>query len=197
MALAPIPAPREHDAVHYKYVIVGGGVAAASAIEGIRAHDPDGLILLVSRENHPPYHRPPLSKDLWFGKQTKEQLPVHEPAFYREQRVDLLLRREVVELDCDQHSIWDDRGVAFAYERLLLATGGKPRLLDVQGADNEGVHYFRSLEDYLLLEDRLKNLQHALVLGGGFISIELAAALRHVGKEVTFVYPHDYPLQRV
>src|SRR5437773_2863029 len=110
--------------MRYKYVIVGGGLTGASAIEGIRAHDPDGAILMLSRENHPPYHRPPLSKDLWFGKKTKDQLPVHAEEFYREQRVELLLRREVVELDPERHAIWDDRGVSFEYERLLLATGG-------------------------------------------------------------------------
>ncbi len=180
----------------HPYVLIGGGVAAASAIEGIREQDPDGGILLLSRENHPPYHRPPLSKDLWFGKQTKDDLAVHPDQFYRDQRVEVSLRREVVELDPEGRRVWDDRGIAVEYERLLLATGGKPRLLDVPGADHEQVHYFRSLEDYLMLESRLDRLQHVLVLGGGFLALELAAALRHAGKEVTLVYPHEYPLQR-
>src|SRR5687767_14748471 len=109
--------------MHYHYVIVGGGLAGASAIEGIRAHDPEGSILLLSRENYPPYHRPPLSKDLWFGKSTKDKLPVHEDAFYRDHHVELALRREIVELDADNHTIWDERGVACEYEKLLLATG--------------------------------------------------------------------------
>ena len=183
--------------MHSKYIIVGGGLTGASAIEGIRAHDADGAILMLSRENHPPYHRPPLSKDLWFGKKTKDDLPVHDSAFYHDHKVDLQLRREVVELDPERHTVWDDRGIAYEYDRLLLATGCKPRLLGVPGADIEGVRYFRSLEDYLLLESRLKTLQHALVYGGGFVSIELAAALKHAGKEVTFVYPHEYPLQRL
>lgn len=181
----------------HPYVIVGGGLAAASAIEGIREQDSDGGILLVSRENHPPYHRPPLSKDLWFGKQTKDDLPVHPPEFYREQRVEVSLRREVIELDLESRRIWDDRGVAVEYEKLLIATGGRPRVLGVPGAEHEEVHYYRSLEDYLTLEARLDRLQHALVLGGGFLAMELAAALRHSGKEVTLVYPHEYPLQRI
>jgi NADPH-dependent 2,4-dienoyl-CoA reductase/sulfur reductase-like enzyme len=183
--------------MQYQHVIVGGGLAAALAVEGIRAHDADGTVLLISRENHPPYHRPPLSKDLWFGKTTKDKLPVHDPAFYKEHGVELALRREVVELDPESHTIWDDRGVAHQYGRLLLATGGRPRRLDVEGSDLEGIHYFRSLEDYLFLEGSLNRVQHVVVLGGGFIAIELAAALRHSGREVTFVYPHDYPLARV
>src|SRR5712692_939517 len=110
--------------MRHKYVIVGGGLAGASAIEGIRAHDRDGAILLLSRENHPPYHRPPLSKDLWFGKKTKDQLAVHDASFYRDHGVELSLRREVVELDPERSTVWDDRGVACEYERLLIATGG-------------------------------------------------------------------------
>ncbi len=183
--------------MQHQYVIVGGGLAAASAVEGIRAHDADGTVLVISRENHPPYHRPPLSKGLWFGKTTKDKLPVHEPAFYKEHGVELSLRREVVELDPENHTVWDDRGVAHQYGRLLLATGGRPRRLEVEGSDLEGIHYFRSLEDYLFLEGSLGRVQHAVVLGGGFIAIELAAALLHAGREVTFVYPHDYPLARV
>ncbi len=179
------------------YVIVGGGVAAASAIEGIREQDPDRGIVLLSRENHPPYQRPPLSKDLWFGKKTKDDLAVHPDEFYRDQRVEVSLRREVVEHDPEGRRVWDDRGVAVEYERLLLATGGRPRLLGVPGAECEEVHYFRSLEDYLMLEARLDRLQHALVVGGGFLALELAAALRHAGKEVSLVFPHEYPLQRV
>ena len=183
--------------MHYHYIVVGGGLAGASAIEGIRSRDPEGSILLVSRENYPPYHRPPLSKDLWFGKSTLDKLPVHDEAFYRENKVEVALRREVIELDADHHTIYDERGTASEYQKLVLATGGKPRLLGVEGGHIEGVRYFRTLEDYLAIQQRLERLQHVLVVGGGFIGIELAAALRHVGKEVTYVYPHQYPLINV
>src|SRR5213594_2282902 len=118
-----------------KYVIVGGGLAAASAIEGIRSRDTEGSILLLTRENHSPYHRPPLSKDLWFGKSTRDKLPVHPESFYREQKVELLTRREAVEVDPRQHAVWDDRGTKFTYGKLLLATGGRPRALNVEGGD--------------------------------------------------------------
>src|SRR6266568_1118596 len=166
----------------HKYVIVGGGLAAASAIEGIRSRDTEGSILLLTRENHSPYHRPPLSKDLWFGKSTADKLPAHEPAFYSENRVELLLRREVVELDPEKHSVWDERGVEYSYERLLLATGGRPRRLNIPGADLEGVRYFRDLEDYMFFAGHQDRYQHVLVLGAGFIGMEMAAALTHAGS---------------
>jgi NADPH-dependent 2,4-dienoyl-CoA reductase/sulfur reductase-like enzyme len=183
--------------MRYDYVIVGGGVTGASAIEGIRAHDPKGRILLVSSENHRPYHRPPLSKDLWWGKSTKDKLPVHDESFYREQEVELSLRREIVELDPQSRRLWDDHGTIVEYEKLLIATGGVPKRLNVEGGDVEGVHYFRYLEDLLLLEQRLQHLQHVLVVGAGFIGLELAAAMRHIGKDVTLLYPHEYPLRHV
>ncbi|MBI3539568.1 MAG: FAD-dependent oxidoreductase [Candidatus Eisenbacteria bacterium] len=183
--------------MRHPYVIVGGGHAGAAAIEGIRAHDASGGILMFSRENHPPYDRPALSKGLWFGKTTKDQLPIHDEAFYRERGVQLELRREVVEIDTVNRRIWDDRGATHDYEKLLLATGGRPRRLDVEGADSENVRYYRSLEDYLYFETMASRVQHVLVIGSGFIGMEMAAALRHAGLEVTLLFPDEYPLRRV
>jgi len=181
----------------YQYVIVGGGHAGAAAIAGIRAHDKTGSILLISRENFPPYLRPPLSKGLWSGKTKRDELSIHDQAFYREHHVDLVLRREAVELDPDHRRLWDDHGATYDYGKLLLATGLRPRRLEVEGGDSEGVHYYRTLEDYLYLADYLPRFQHALVLGSGFIGMEMAAALITAGKEVTLLYPGEYPLQRV
>lgn len=181
--------------MRYDYLIVGGGAAAAAAVEGIRSRDPKGSVLVLSRDNHPPYQRPPLTKGLWFGKSSLDELPIHPESYYREQNVELMLRREVVELEVPQRRVWDDRGATFEYGELLLATGGHPRLMDVPGSGIEGVHYYRYLEDYLFL--RHHRFEHALVVGGGFIGAELAAALRQAGKEVTLMFPEEYPLRRV
>jgi NADPH-dependent 2,4-dienoyl-CoA reductase/sulfur reductase-like enzyme len=183
--------------MNYQYVIVGGGHAGAAAVAGIRAHDPTGSILLLSRENYPPYQRPPLSKGLWSGKTKRDQLPIYDEAFYRDHKVELALRTEAVELDPDHRRIWDDRGKTYDYGKLLLATGLRPRRLEVEGGDSEGVHYYRTLEDYMYLADYLPRFQHALLLGSGFIGMEMAAALITAGKEVTLLYPGEYPLQRV
>lgn len=181
----------------YRYVIVGGGLAAANAAAGIRERDTEGTILLVSRENHAPYHRPPLSKGLWTGKQKLDGIAVQPDTWYAEHHVELSLRREIVELDPEACQLWDDRGATVGYEKLLIATGGRPRPLDVPGGNAEGVHYYRSLEDYLLLEQRVGRIEHALLIGGGFIGLELAAAIRGKDREVTIVYPEEYPLRRV
>jgi NADPH-dependent 2,4-dienoyl-CoA reductase/sulfur reductase-like enzyme len=183
--------------MRYDYLIVGGGLSAASAVEGIRAHDPNGTIAVISRENFPPYHRPPLSKGLWFGKDTMETLSVQPEAWYREQNAKLILRREAVELDTDLRRVWDDHGNIHEYGKLLLATGGEPRRLSIEGAELEGIHYFRHLEDYLALKTSVERVRHALVVGGGFIGMEIAAALRHSGLDVTLLYPEEYPLRRV
>jgi NADPH-dependent 2,4-dienoyl-CoA reductase/sulfur reductase-like enzyme len=183
--------------MRYPYVIVGGGVAGASAVEGIRAHDHEGAILLVSQENHPPYRRPPLSKDLWFGKATKDQIGIRDESWWREQNVEMRLRREIVELDAVGHAIWDDRGEKVEYGKLLLATGGRPRLLDAPGASIEGVHYFRYLEDFLWFEHNLERYERVLVVGAGFIGLELAAAIHSRGPRVNVIYTDEYPLRRV
>ncbi len=183
--------------MHHRYVIVGGGVAGASAVEGIRAHDPEGGILLLSRENHAPYRRPLLSRDLWFRADALADLSYFGDAYYREKNVTVLLRRDLVELSPERRTLWDDRGTAYTYEKLLLATGVRPRMLDVRGAEHSELHYFRSLEDYLALARRLHQVQHVLVIGEDFLALELAAAIRHHGREVTLVTAHDYPMQRM
>jgi NADPH-dependent 2,4-dienoyl-CoA reductase/sulfur reductase-like enzyme len=180
-----------------RYCIVGGGIAAASAIEGIRSRDPDGAILVLTRENHRPYQRPMLTKELWREDASLERLPVHPDEWYVQQKVDLRLRHEVIEVDAESRRLWDELGEVIEYEDLLIATGCRPRRLKAIGAETSSVRYFRDLEDYLDLERRLDNLQHLTLVGGGFISVEMAATLVARGKEVTLVLAEEYPLHRL
>jgi NADPH-dependent 2,4-dienoyl-CoA reductase/sulfur reductase-like enzyme len=167
----------------YRYLIVGGGLTGDAACTGIRSIDADGSIGLIGDEPDPPYARPPLSKGLWLGKE--------EGSIWRgteERGVDLLLGREAVALDLDARTVTDDRGEAHAYERLLLATGGRPR--EIPGAP-DGVVYYRTLADYRALRAAAGEGARVVVVGGGFIGSELAAALSANGCAVTMVFPED------
>ncbi|HJQ49446.1 MAG TPA: FAD-dependent oxidoreductase [Gaiellaceae bacterium] len=164
-----------------RYLIVGGGLTADSACRGIRKFDPNGRILIVGEEPHLPYLRPPLSKALWKGGE--------ESAIWRgtaKLGVDLRLGRRIVALDLDAHSTTDDRGESYGYEKLLLATGGRPRRLPFGGED---VVYFRTLDDYRRLRALADGGARFCVIGGGFIGSELAAALALNGCPVTMVFP--------
>lgn len=156
-------------------------MTADAACKGIREHDADGSIGLVGAESHPPYKRPPLSKALWKGK--PESSIWHSTA---ELQVDLVLGRRVVELDLDARRATDDTGEEYAYERLLLATGGRPRRLP---AGDGNVIYFRTLDDYRRLRELAEAGGHVVVVGGGFIGSEIAAALTLNGCAVTMVFP--------
>jgi 3-phenylpropionate/trans-cinnamate dioxygenase ferredoxin reductase subunit len=165
-----------------RYLIVGGGLTGDAACRGILEIDPDpGAIMLVSAEFHPPYARPPLSKALWKGTaestiwRLTANLGIHER-----------LGRRIVRLDLDAHTATDDRGDIYVYEKVVLATGGRPRRLPFVAED---VTYFRTLDDY----HRLRRLADAgarfAVIGGGFIGSEIAAALTLAGAPVTMVFP--------
>lgn len=166
-----------------RYLIVGGGMTADAACRGIRSADPDGSICLIGDELDPPYSRPPLSKGLWLGKD--------ESSIWRgteEEGVDMILGREVVSLDLDARTVTDDRGDTYGYERLLLATGGRPR--EIPGAP-DGVLHFRTLADYRRLREVAKEGARALVVGGGFIGSEIAAVLSANGCAVTMIFPEE------
>ncbi|MEO8168658.1 MAG: FAD/NAD(P)-binding oxidoreductase [bacterium] len=178
----------------FKYIIVGGGLAGASAVEGIREHDPSGTIALLGKESRLPYDRPPLSKGLWLGKAKLDDLPVHDAAFYESQNVLVYLNTEVKEIDPSKHQVLANDGTRYAYAKLLIATGGSPRKLPF----GDGVlRYFRSVEDYLSLKEEAERAEEFIVIGGGFIGGELGAALTLNNKKVTMVFPDQTILRKV
>jgi len=165
----------------YRYLIVGGGLTADAACKGIRERDPDGTIGVVADEGHPPYARPPLTKALWKGDD-EDTIWCGTP----ELGVDLRLGRTIVSLDLPAREATDDSGETYSYERLLLATGGRPRRLPFGGDE---VIYFRTLDDYRRLRALADDDARFLVIGGGFIGSEIAAALAMNGQPVTMVFP--------
>jgi NADPH-dependent 2,4-dienoyl-CoA reductase/sulfur reductase-like enzyme len=166
---------------HTRYLIIGGGMTGAAAAIGIRELDAEGAITLISAESAPPYDRPPLSKKLWDGKRSVAQIVAPLP-----DDVELRLGRRVVTLDPERRQATDDTGVTYAYERLLLATGGAPRRLPFGG---EAVNYYRTIGDYLALRADVERGASFVVIGGGFIGSEVAASLRRQGSAVTMVFP--------
>jgi NADPH-dependent 2,4-dienoyl-CoA reductase/sulfur reductase-like enzyme len=163
------------------HLIAGGGMTADAACRGIRDFDPDGSVTVVAEEPHPPYARPPLSKALWKGD---EESTIWRGTDHLD--VDLRLGRTIVSLDLEARQATDDRGETYAYERLLLATGGRPRRLPFGGDD---VIYFRTLDDYRRLRVLADEDARFLVIGGGFIGSEIAAALAMNSRSVTMVFP--------
>jgi 3-phenylpropionate/trans-cinnamate dioxygenase ferredoxin reductase subunit len=172
----------------FKYIIVGGSLTGASAVGGIRERDPGGSILLLGQERHLPYERPPLTKKLWSGRKTVDQIFVHDRGFYERSGVTLVEGARAVDLDPGRRVVTDDQGRAYRYERLLLATGGTPRRLPIPGADLPGLFYYRTLDDYLRLRAEALEGRSAVVVGGGFIGSEIAAALTLHKVAVTMVF---------
>lgn len=180
----------------YDYVIVGGGLAGASAVRGIRQLDTNGSVLLMGEEKHLPYNRPPLSKNLWFGKTRVEEIFVHDRGFYDQNGVTVALGDKAVKLDPVGKTVTDMNGASYGFGKLLLATGGIPRQLTIPGRDLDGICYFRNLDDYLRTRSVAAEGKSALVVGGGFIGSELAAAL-NATLEVTLIFPGAYLCSRV
>jgi NAD(P)H-nitrite reductase large subunit len=181
----------------YPYVIVGGSLAAASAVEGIRQLDSAGGILMICREKHLPYHRPPLSKQLWTGKKTVEKIFVNSSEFYEDNGVHVMLSAVAESLDPGLKIVTDDTGRTWKYGKLLLATGGIPHRLNIPGGDLRGLCYFRTLDDYNDLRSQAVQGATAVVIGGGFIGSELAAALNVQGVSVTMIFPGEGLCDRV
>ena len=168
---------------HFKYLIIGGGMTADAAVRGIRRIDPDGPIGILSGEDHPPYSRPPLSKSLWKGEPLESiwrNTPEHRVTFFRSTRA--------TGLDPQAKAVTDAAGATYSYDKLLLATGGKIRRL--AGAP-EGVIYFRTIDDYNALRKITSPDATIVVIGGGFIGSEIAAALSMNGKSVTILFPEQ------
>src|SRR5687768_12700289 len=174
---------------HHKYLIVGGGMTADSAIHGIRKVDPDGTIAMIGEEQHRPYDRPPLTKSLW--KDTP-----YESIWRNEHglNVAIHLGKKVVAIDPSKKTATDDAGNIYTYEKLLLATGGLVRRFPDFGGN---IIYYRTANDYRKLRELAEHGSDFVVIGGGFIGTEIAAALAMNSKRVTMIFPENGISSRV
>jgi NADH dehydrogenase FAD-containing subunit len=178
-------------------VVLGGGLAAAKAAETIREEGFDGAVTILTDEPERPYERPPLSKGFLLGKKPASDVYVHDPGFYRDHDIDLIIDDAATAIDRDTARVHTASGRALPFDRLLLATGASPRTLALADDDLDGILTLRTLEDSRRLSDELSRAEHLTVVGAGWIGCEVAAAARNLGVAVTMVDPMNVPLERV
>lgn len=169
-------------------LIVGGGLASARAIKAYREAGGGGSVTLLSADSYIPYHRPPLSKRYLRGEAEVEDTLVEPEAFYAEHGVEVELENVVTSLDLEGRQVLLEGGGAREFEKLLIASGATPRRLDVPGHDLEGVHALRTLGSSTAIREAARAVRHAVVVGAGFIGMEVAATLKQLGLEVTLVH---------
>ncbi|MFF7048630.1 NAD(P)/FAD-dependent oxidoreductase [Streptomyces griseorubiginosus] len=184
------------------FVIVGGGLAGAKAAETLRTEGFTGRVILICDERDHPYERPPLSKGYLLGKAERDSVFVHEPAWYARNDIELHLGETVDAIDRTAKTVrFGEDGTAVHYDKLLLATGAEPRRLDIPGTDLAGVHHLRRLAHAERLKGVLAALGrdngHLVIAGAGWIGLEVAAAAREYGAEVTVVASSSTPLYSV
>jgi 3-phenylpropionate/trans-cinnamate dioxygenase ferredoxin reductase subunit len=176
-------------------VIVGGGLAGATAAGELRERGFDGDIHLFAAEPHNPYIRPPLSKEYMTGKDGRDTVFVHPESWYREQKIVVTTGSRVETIG--DHAITLETGREVPFDRLLLATGATPRPLDVRGWRAGGIHTLRTIDDSETLRASLEaGGRRVVVIGAGWIGLELASAARGYGNDVTVVAPSKIPLAR-
>lgn len=176
--------------------IIGAGQAAAQLIDSLRRRGYVGAITLVGDEGFP-YQRPPLSKKYLAGELGLDRLQLRQPTYFDEQRVELRLGRRAIAINRHSKQVQLDDGAMLEYEHLVIATGSHPRRLKLPGADLAGVHYLRSLSDADHLRTEVHVGQRAVIIGGGYIGLEVAATLRQLGMEVTVLEMADRVMNRV
>ncbi|MFB6435897.1 NAD(P)/FAD-dependent oxidoreductase [Streptomyces sp. NPDC056411] len=202
---------------HQTFVIVGGGLAGAKAAETLRSEGFTGRVILICDERDHPYERPPLSKGFLLGTEERDSVFVHDPAWYAQAHIELHLGQPAVRLDPAARTVRLGDGTLIAYDKLLLATGAEPRRLDVPGTGLAGVHHLRRLAHAERLRGVLASLGREstacagtkegrggagrsgrlVIAGAGWIGLEVAAAARAYGADVTIVEPSPTPLHGV
>ncbi len=181
----------------HHFVIVGAGQAGANAADELRKAGFDGRITLIGAEPHLPYERPALSKGYLLGSAERESVFTHPEEWYGEQQIELRTSSSAIALDRHGHECFLDDGTSLNFDRLLLATGSSPRRLEVPGAELAGIHYLRRLEHADELIRGFESATSVVIVGGGWIGLETAAAARLRGLEVVVVEADDLPLGRI
>jgi 3-phenylpropionate/trans-cinnamate dioxygenase ferredoxin reductase component len=170
-----------------EFLIVGGGMAGAHCASELRKRGADGDVVLVGREPHPPYERPPLSKEYMRGETSTEDAYVHPPEWYGENDVDLMTGTNVMSLDASERVARLQSKEEISFEKALIATGADVNILRVGGTELEGIHYLRTFKTSDEIQEEAAGADHVVLIGGSFIGTEVAASLTAKGKRCTIV----------
>ena len=175
-----------------KYLLIGGGLASSQAAKQLRVADPQSSITLVGGEPYVPYDRPPLSKEFMRGEKSKNELFFDSEPYFHDNRIDLVLGVAVQRLDLSSKTATLTNEEVIAFEKALIATGGRPVRLKIPGSDLSGVHYLRTLDDSTAIAAEAAHNKRAVLIGAGFIGMEVAASLTQRGVQVTVIesQPH-------
>ena len=180
-----------------RVVIAGAGHAAGQIVASLKLHKFAGKIVLVGDESHLPYQRPPLSKKFLAGELAAERLYVKPPSFYDDPQIELRLETLVTGINRENKTLNTDSDDDIPYDKLILALGSRVRRLPIDGADLDGVHYLRRITDVDGIRAELRNRKSAVIVGAGYIGLEVAAVIRQLGLEVTVVEMADRVMSRV
>jgi 3-phenylpropionate/trans-cinnamate dioxygenase ferredoxin reductase component len=179
-----------------EHLLIGGGLACASAAQALREEGAAGEILLVGREPDPPYHRPPCSKGYLRGTETREDTLVCPVQWYADNEVELMTRVSVTGLDLDSRTAKLSSREEIRFERVLIATGANVRRLNVPGCDLEEIHYLRALGNADAIRRSVVDAEDVVLIGGSFIGCEVAASLTQMGKRCSIVMQEALTLER-
>lgn len=178
-------------------IIVGAAQAGLQIADSLRGEGWEGGIVLIGDESEPPYHRPPLSKGFLSGEFDGERLTIRSPEYFTGKGITTMFGHRAVAIDRIAKTVTLENGTSLPYSKLALTTGARPRLLTAPGADLVGVFVLRTRGDVLAIRARLEGAQNIVIVGGGFIGLEVAAVARGLGKHVTVLEAQDRLMPRV
>ncbi|MBL4682000.1 MAG: FAD-dependent oxidoreductase [Pseudomonadales bacterium] len=178
-------------------VIIGAGQGAGQAAASFRQEGYEGELIILGDEAFPPYQRPPLSKQYLSGTMPLERVYVRAEKFYGDKNIDLRLNTRVEKIDTENKSVTTSSGDNIAYEKLMIATGSRPRILNISGSELKGIHYLRTIADVDDIQLSMKTAKNVVIVGGGYIGLEVASVAVTAGLNVTVLEMEERILQRV
>ena len=178
-------------------VIIGCGQAGGQAAASLRQEKYEGPITMIGQEPYIPYQRPPLSKQYLSGEQEKEKLSLRQESFYSEKEINLMLETSVLSLDPHKKELQLENDETVTYDKLLIATGGRPRKLEVDGHTLKGIHYLRNIDDVDAIKTQMSISQNLVIVGGGYIGLEVASVAIKKGLTVSVLEMESRILERV